>query len=448
METIYLIALEISVIFGLLKLFSLKVGIFFSLILIVGIYLFSKKKDIFLILIPCIFLIRAFFLFNVTAEIGDTKKFQLFLYQGRGRVEKIDNNFPLKTSYLYLSNYQDGNYIVDGEIRDIKKFYDTLYYDVDIQTVTKIEEGKIQKYFQDRSSSLLEKCSYSLKRVYDATILGEGYRLTKEMREKFNYIGISHLMSLSGFHIGLVIAVFSYIIQRLPLKKRGQNILLLLFLTIYYMGIEHSPSLDRSYIMGFILLSGKILYENTELMKSLIVSYVVSLCINPATLDTISFQLSYGAVFVIAGIYPFIKTKLYKGKSKILDSLILTLTIQIFLTPLVLKTFGIVQLLSFISNLIVVPVGSLFITLGFIGLFLENLHLGFLIILPLKAIFFIFKELVNFFYSLPLMSIKVDFKSPILSIFYFLLILGVFILKFRKEKTNNEKIYRRTKISQ
>lgn len=236
-----------------------------------------------------------------------------------------------------------------------------------------------------------------MKRVYKAVILGEGYRLTREMREKFNYIGISHLMALSGFHIGLIISLIALLLpKQLPLKKRGKNISLLVVLTIYYLGIEHSPSLDRAYFMGIIYLLGKILDENTELFKTLTVSYVLSLIINPASINSISFQLSYGAVFIIAGIFPYIKTKIYSGKSKIVEGVLLTLSIQFFLTPLLIREFGIIQLLSFISNIVVVPVGSLFISLGFIGLLLENFSLGFLIVPILNFTFKIFSILVDF----------------------------------------------------
>ena len=208
------------------------------------------------------------------------------------------------------------------------------------------------------------------------------------MREKFNYIGISHLMALSGFHIGLVISIISFLLPtKLPIKKRERNLFLLVTLTLYYLGIEHSPSLDRAYIMGVVYLLGKIFDENTELIKTLAVSFVLSLIINPASINSISFQLSYGAVFAIAEIFPYFKTKLYKGKSKLIDSLILTLSIQFFLTPLLIYQFGVIQLLSFITNMIVVPVGSLFISIGFISLLLENFSLGFLFTPILNFVF-------------------------------------------------------------
>lgn len=449
MEVIYLIALEISISLGVLKFFSLELGIFFSLIFILGVFIFNERKNIFLLILPLLFLLRAFFLFNSSNNIGDIKNFQISLYEGRGKIEKIDNRYPLNNSYLYLSNNSNGKYEVIGEIKEINKKYGNEYFDISIEKVTPLSQNSISNYFQRRSENLLKNSSYDMKRIYEAVILGRGYRLTQEMREKFNYIGISHLMALSGFHIGLVISIISFLLPtKLPLKKRGRNIFLLITLTLYYLGIEHSPSLDRAYIMGAIYLLGKILDENTELLKALTVSYVFSLIINPASINSISFQLSYGAVLVIAGIFPYIKTKIYKGKSKIVDGILLTLSIQFFLTPLLIQEFGVIQLLSFVTNMIVVPIGSLFISLGFIGLLLENFSLGFLITPILNIVFKLFFILVDFFNAIPFMSIKYKNESKLITIFYIFLIAGVFILKFRKDYKKDEKIYKRTKISQ
>lgn len=449
MEIIYLIALEILIILEILKFFSLEFGILLSLFFILGMFIFNKSKNLFLLLLPILFLIRVYFIFNLSVNIGDIKTFQILLYEGRGKIEKIDNTYPLTNSYLYLSNHSNGRYEVTGEIKEIHKKYENTYFDIQTNKVLPLAENSISKYFQTKSNSLLENSSYDSKRVYEAIILGKGYRLTQEMREKFNYIGVSHLMALSGFHIGLVISLVSLLLPtKLPFKKKGRNILLLGSLTLYYLGVEHSPSLDRAYIMGVIYLLGKIFDENTELIKTLVASFIFSLILNPASINTISFQLSYGAVFAIAGIFPYIKTKIYKGKSKIIDSILLTLCIQIFLTPVLIREFGVIQILSFITNIIMIPVGSLLISLSFIGLLLENFSLGFIIISVLNLVFKVFSTLVDFFYNIPFMSVEYKSESPLISIFYIFLITGIFILKFRKDYKKDEKIYKRTKISQ
>lgn len=62
--------------------------------------------------------------------------------------------------------------------------------------------------------------------------------------------------------------------------------------------------------------------------------------------------------------------------------------------------------------------------------------------------FKIFKKVVEFFEKIPYMSVKLEKDIPFLTLGYIFLILIIFILKFRKDKNKNEKIYRRVKISQ
>lgn len=449
MEVIYLIALEITIILGLINFLSFNMVIIFSLIIISGIFIFNNRKNIFLLIVPFVFLLRVIFIFNHSIDIDEIKKFNVSYYEGRGKIEKIDNRYPLRNSYTYLSEYSEGEYEIIGKIKAIENKYENDYYMLEIIKLQKINSSELKEYFKEKSEKLLKNSSYELKRVYNAMILGEGYRIPKELRETFNYIGISHLIALSGFHISLVIIVFSKILSiKLPLKKRERNMVLLLFLTIYYLGIQHSPSLNRAYIMGSIYLLGKILNENTELIKSLTVSYVLSLIINPASINSISFQLSYLAVFILSGIYPYIQTKLYKGKSKLIRGIILTITVQLFLTPLVLDRFGVIQLLSFISNLILIPIGTTFITVAFLGLIFENFNIGYIMLPFINITFKIFKKVVEFFEKIPYMSVKLEKDIPFLTLGYIFLILIIFILKFRKDKNKNEKIYRRVKISQ
>lgn len=449
MEVIYLIALEITIILGLINFLSFNMVIIFSLIIIGGIFIFNNRKNIFLLIVPFVFLLRVIFIFNHSVDIGEIKKFNVSYYEGRGKIEKIDNRYPLRNSYTYLSECSEGEYEIIGKIKEIENKYENDYYMLEIIKLQKINSSELKEYFKEKSEKLLKNSSYELKRVYNAMILGESYRIPKELRETFNYIGISHLIALSGFHISLVIIVFSKILSiKLPLKKRERNMVLLLFLTIYYLGIQHSPSLNRAYIMGSIYLLGKILNENTELIKSLTVSYVLSLIINPASINSISFQLSYLAVFILSGIYPYIQTKLYKGKSKLIRGIILTITVQLFLTPLVLDRFGVIQLFSFISNLILIPIGTTFITVAFLGLIFENFNIGYIMLPFINITFKIFKRVVEFFEKIPYMNVKLEKDIPFLTLGYIFLILIIFILKFRKDKNKNEKIYRRVKISQ
>ena len=125
-------------------------------------------------------------------------------------------------------------------------------------------------------------------------------------------------------------------------------------------------------------------------------------------------------------------------------------TIQIFLTPILIKEFGNIQLFSIFSNLIIVPLGSLYITLAFIGLLFENFGLGVVIFPFVNIIFKLLIKVVEIFSNIPMLTIKYSGnKDNTIFLLFYVIIFGIiFYNKFKMEGKKDEKIYRRTKISQ
>ncbi|WP_339613083.1 ComEC/Rec2 family competence protein [Fusobacterium varium] len=279
-------------------------------------------------------------------------------------------------------------------------------------------------------------------------MLGEGKQLTRNMRREFSYVGISYLMALSGLHIGIILGICSFISKKLPISRKNRYIFMLCSLTIYFFGVKHSPSLIRAYIMALIFIGGKIFYEDIDATKSLAVAFIGGIFINPVSMNEVSFILSYLAVFAIICIYPIIRKVLYKGKSRIIEKLILLTTIQFFLLPILIKEFGTIQFLSFFSNLIILPIGTLYIVISFIGLLLENIGLGFIIFPMTNIIFETFMKLVAIFSKVPYLTLRYNGSkdNALFLIFYVIIFWGVFYNKFKMEGKKDEKISGRTKI--
>lgn len=450
-NTIYLIALEMTIIFTIIFIFPMKIALIFSIILIGIIFIFSFKKEIVLILIPTFFLIRVVTSINFnTFNKNQIINAQISVHNSLGKIEKINGKFLPTLAFANIENCENGKYNIVGKIIAKKIKYNNTYYSLKTLEKKRIKTLFLKNYFFNLSNRLLKNSSYQLKRVFKAVILGESQYLTKSLKYTFSYLGISHILALSGFHMGIIISIFTFILNKFNINKIKKNMILLIFLTIYYLGINHSPSLNRAYFMCVIFLLGNIFYENTELIKSLTLSYIISLFIFPTTLKNISFKLSYSAVFIIATIFPIVKKWCQRKNIKVSSSILLIFTLQLFLTPIILNEFGTVQILSFISNIILIPLGSAFITISFLGLLLENIYLGFLLSPFMKFSYWIFIKFTTLLKEIPYMSIKYNngFHSTTFYFVYFILLFIIIYFNTRKEKTNNEKIYKRDKISQ
>ena len=369
-------------------------------------------KKLFLLMILTVILMLRFSLSVRVTEIfqKEVYRMNLSLEDGRIKILKINNKYPLKNIYGKLGYKENGKYEGYFLVKSIKEYENIYFVELEDVKSTKIEDNFLEKYLQTLFNRTEEDYSYGTKNINRAILLGDNTRIKKDLKDKIRYIGLSHIFAMSGLHIGLVIAIFYFIFKKTIKNKKVIEILLLISITLYYLSVKESPSFTRAYIMAVVYLLGKLFYEKIDLGKTLFVSAVISIFINPIVIFSVSFQLSYGAMIAIIYIFPYIRKVNYK-KSKILDYILFTSTIQIFLIPITVYYFNSVQVLSLISNLILLPLASFYIIINYIALFLENFYLSFLLKPVIEILYKILIYFIDFFTELPYLSIEYTNKK-------------------------------------
>ena len=384
-------------------------------------------KKLFLLMILLVVLMLRFSLSVRVTEIfqKEVYRMNLSLEDGKIKILKINNKYPLKNIYGKLGYKENGKYEGYFLVKSIKEYENVYFVELEDVKSTKIEDNFLEKYLQTLFNREEEDYSYGTKNINRAILLGDNTRIKKDLKDKIRYIGLSHIFAMSGLHIALVIAIFYFIFKKIIKNKRLIEILLLVSITLYYLSVKESPSFTRAYIMAVVYLLGKLFYEKVDLGKTLFISAVVSIFINPTAIFSISFQLSYGAMIAIAYIFPYVRKINYK-KFKILDYILFTTTIQIFLIPITVYYFNSVQFLSVISNLILLPLASFYITVNYIALFLENFYLSFLLKPIIEILYKILIYLIDFFAELPYLSVEYENKNLIYIYIVFLVIIVVY----------------------
>ena len=369
-------------------------------------------KKLFLLMILIVILMLRFSLSVRVTEIfqKEVYRMNLSLEDGKIKVLKINNKYPLKNIYGKLGYKESGKYEGYFLVKSIKEYENIYFVELEDVKSKKIEDSFLGKYLQTLFNRAEEDYSYGIKNINRAILLGDNTRIRKDLKDKIRYIGLSHIFAMSGLHIGLVIVILYIIFKRTVKNKRLIEILLLLSITLYYLSVKESSSFTRAYIMAVVYLLGKLFYEKIDLGKALFVSAVISVLINPTAIFSVSFQLSYGAMVVIIYIFPYVRKINYK-KFKILDYILFTTTIQIFLIPITVYYFNSIQFLSVISNLILLPLASFYITINYIALFLENFYLSFLLKPVIKILYKILIYFIDFFSELPYLSIEYTNKK-------------------------------------
>ena len=348
------------------------------------------------------------------------------LVDGKIKELKINNKYPLKNRYGKLGYKENGKYEGYFLVNSIKEYKNIYFLELEDIKSEKIENNFLENYLQVLFDRAEEGYLYETKNLNRAILLGDNSRIKKSLQEKIRYIGLSHVFAMSGLHIGLVIAIFYLILKKIIKNKIVLEVSLILLLSLYYFSIKESPSFTRAYIMAFVYLLGKLFYEKINLPKSLIISAYLSILIKPTVVFSLSFQLSYGAMVVIIYIFPYIRKINYK-KIKFLDYFLFTTTIQVFLIPITVYYFNTIQFLSLISNLVVLPLASFYITINYIALFLENFYLSFLLKPIIKISYNFLIYLIDFFSNFSYLSI--EYENQKLIYIYSLVIILILIHK-------------------
>ncbi|WP_457641484.1 ComEC/Rec2 family competence protein [Persephonella sp.] len=189
-----------------------------------------------------------------------------------------------------------------------------------------------------------------------ALIFGEKGFLDKDLKEVFISSGLTHLLAISGLHIAIIISilifVFSFFSKKIAYYLTGG------LLTLYpvFTGL-HIPVL-RSSMMGILYIIAKIKYIKIQPMNILFFVGFVILLFSPKSLFSVSFQLSFIAVF---GILLGLKYINFETENKFMNftvsALIMSVIATIFTMPVVLYHFGKFAPVSIIST----PVSMFFI---------------------------------------------------------------------------------------
>lgn len=227
--------------------------------------------------------------------------------------------------------------------------------------------------------------------LYKALILGEQQVIEYDLRESFNVTGLGHVLAVSGLHVGLV-AWLSFFLVRwlmslsygLTLKidiKKVAAAITCLPVVAYACLAGFQVSTQRAMIMVITYLFSILIGREREIWSTLALAAIIVLAVDPDAIFTISFQLSFGAVFGIIWLSPAIIRMLpnpfsSQGQKNILCQIylyvtgliVITLTATVFLMPLTLSYFHRISIVSIPANIMAVPIlGFWILPLGLIS---------------------------------------------------------------------------------
>lgn len=244
--------------------------------------------------------------------------------------------------------------------------------------------------------------------VLAALTLGYKDAIEDDLYAAYSNSGAMHILSVSGLHVGIIFAVFSFLFSFLGKSQRTrmlQSILIIALLWCYAFITGLSPSVMRSALMFSLVALASVSGRRSHIYNTIFLSAFILLLLNPNYIFDISFQLSYSAVLSIVFFQPYISKQLI-FKNKILrwvwNLFSVSIAAQIGTFPLGLYYFQKFSTHFMITNFVAIPFSTLIIYLAVLLFVVYAIpFLGAWVGLMLKLLLKIQNESILFIESLP-----------------------------------------------
>jgi competence protein ComEC len=277
--------------------------------------------------------------------------------------------------------------------------------------------------------------------VASALILGQNDMLDNETRQAYSGSGVTHILSVSGLHVGVIFIIISFFLRFM--KKDGwqlyfKTFIILITIWAYALLTGMSPPVMRSAAMFTFISVGNASKRYVHIINSLSVSAVLLLLIDPLMISNIGFQLSYlaivGIVFINKPIADLLNPR-NKIAAQIWSLIAVSLAAQIATAPLTMLYFHQFPAYFIPANLIAIPLSFLAIYAGVAVLVTSFVPVisNFLGLLT-NYLLFALNYSVSFIEKLPYSVIKITSVFQQEMILMYLVLISILLMFFFKRK--------------
>ena len=262
-----------------------------------------------------------------------------------------------------------------------------LVIEMNMQKAGEGEASRIertQQYFLHQRSLLLERLetaglSDDRYAVVAAMALGDRSALTKELKETYSKTGASHVLALSGLHLGIIYALLSMLV----VGRRWQMItqvatVLSIWAFVFLTGM--SASVVRSAVMLTVYALLALGHRQKMSVNTLAFTAIVMLLVTPKALFDVGFQMSFMAVFSILLFVPLFYRPFsaeylmtHRAVSWLWGMVAVSVAAQIGVAPLIAYYFGRFSCYFLLTNFIVIPAATLILYLALGTLLIPSL---------------------------------------------------------------------------
>lgn len=196
-----------------------------------------------------------------------------------------------------------------------------------------------------------------------ALVVGKKNELSQETHQAYRQVGASHLLALSGMHLGIIYSLLYFFLVRWVRHSRWRwyFLPLILFSLWGYTLVAGMPvSLVRAALMLSVITITTLMQYRTDPLHPLALSAIIILLVEPAQVFSISFQLSYAAVLFLLLLWAPVN-ELFPQQNWVIKLFVVSCIATLGTMPLTLYYFHQLPLLGPLLSLILIPLTTLII---------------------------------------------------------------------------------------
>ncbi len=242
-------------------------------------------------------------------------------------------------------------------------------------------KAKVNAIRQKVSEKIAQTLPPSAAGVADALLIGEKTLISPQITDNYRGSGLAHFLSVSGLHMGaiatlifflvrLILALFPSIALRFDTKKPAAIAAILGSATYLLLSGMAIPA-ERAFLMTTVVLIGVLFNRQAISMRMVSMAALVILLLQPQALISISFQMSFTAVYALVAFYEayagklahtahrkgFFRTCIWYLAGILLGDLVASLAT----TPLAIYHFHQVAIYTSLGNLLAGPIIGLWL---------------------------------------------------------------------------------------
>lgn len=212
---------------------------------------------------------------------------------------------------------------------------------------------KVKTILDTHMSSEYSELGYTM-------LFGDKAGLPDEITDSYSASGISHLLAVSGLHVGFVVTLLSAFLNFLKASNKLKFVIITAVVFVYALLCEFTVSVTRALIMTIVMLFSKLRFKEYDGLNSLAFAGLLILLFKPFELYNVGFQMSFGSVCSIILLSPILTETFSKFlHKKFAGSLSVSLSAQVGITSPLMLSFSKMSIYSVVTNIIVIPIASL-----------------------------------------------------------------------------------------